>query len=139
MDEANDLVDTTVKPDIQGFDMDDEMVKISRENAKLAGVDHMIHFQTRPLSQLSHPKKYGFIITNPPYGERLEEKADLPPLYRQIGERYKALDSWSMYLITSYEGAENDIGRKADKNRKIYNGMMKTYFLQFSGPRPPKK
>lgn len=139
MDEANDLVDTTVKPDIQGFDMDDEMVKISRENAKLAGVDHMIHFQTRPLSQLSHPKKYGFIITNPPYGERLEEKADLPPLYRQIGERYKALDSWSLYLITSYEGAENDIGRKADKNRKIYNGMMKTYFLQFSGPRPPKK
>ena len=139
MDEANDLVDTTVKPDIQGFDLDDEMVKISRENAKLAGVDHMIHFQTRPLSALSHPKKYGFIITNPPYGERLEEKADLPPLYRQIGERYKALDSWSLYLITSYENAENDIGRKADKNRKIYNGMMKTYFLQFSGPRPPKK
>ena len=95
--------------------------KIARENAKLAGVDHLIHFQTRAVKDLSHPKKYGFIITNPPYGERLEEKVDLPPIYEALGERYKALDSWSMYLITSYENAERDLGKKADKNRKIYN------------------
>ena len=79
------------------------------------------------------------IITNPPYGERLEEKENLTQLYREIGESYERLDKWSMYLITSYEKAENDIGRKADKNRKIYNGMLKTYYYQFLGPRPPKK
>jgi len=139
MDEANEAVDLSVETDIQGYDMDDEMVKIARENAKLAGVDQLIHFQTRPLSALSHPKKYGFIITNPPYGERLEEKENLPALYKMIGERYRELDSWSMYLITAYEQAERDIGKKADKNRKIYNGMMKTYYYQFMGPKPPRR
>lgn len=58
---------------------------------------------------------------------------DLPALYRTLGERYAQLDDWSMYLITSYENAQQDIGRKADKNRKIYNGMMKTYFYQYQG------
>ena len=125
--------------DIQGYDIDDKMVMIARENAKLAGVEGKIHFQRRPLSQLSHPKKYGFIITNPPYGERLEEKTALPALYRELGERFAALDSWSMYLITAYENAQQDIGRKADKNRKIYNGMMKTRFYQYAGPKPPKR
>lgn len=137
--EAQDLIKHDVDTDIQGFDLDDEMVRISRENAKLAGVEKMIHFQRRDVAQLSHPKKYGFIITNPPYGERISDKNELPALYGTIGKRYAALDSWSMYLITSYEKAEDDIGRKADKNRKIYNGMMKTYFYQFMGPKPPKR
>ncbi|MDR1772853.1 MAG: class I SAM-dependent RNA methyltransferase [Hungatella sp.] len=139
MDEANDLFDSDVKVDIQGYDIDGEIVKAARANAESAGVDHMIHFQQRPLASLSHPKKYGFIITNPPYGERIEEKKNLPELYRQIGERYKALDAWSLYMITAYEDAEKYIGKKADKNRKIYNGMMKTYFYQFMGPKPPKR
>ncbi|MFW6676108.1 THUMP domain-containing class I SAM-dependent RNA methyltransferase [Lacrimispora sp. AGF001] len=139
MDEANDLVDHDVKVDIQGYDIDPEIVKAARANAESAGVDHLIHFQQRSVDALSHPKKYGFIITNPPYGERLEEKENLPKLYRQIGERYAALDAWSLYMITAYEDAERYIGRKADKNRKIYNGMMKTYFYQFMGPRPPKR
>ena len=139
IDEANDLVNLTVTPDIQGYDLDGEMVAIARENAKMAGVDKLIHFQKRGVDQLSHPKKYGFLITNPPYGERLEDKKDLPALYKTIGQRYQALDSWSMYLITAYDRAENDIGRKADKNRKIYNGMMKTYFYQYMGPKPPRK
>ncbi|KEZ89851.1 MULTISPECIES: THUMP domain-containing class I SAM-dependent RNA methyltransferase [Lacrimispora] len=138
MDEANDLLDSNVKVDIQGYDIDGDIVKAARANAESAGVDHMIHFQERPLAALSHPKKYGFIITNPPYGERIEEKKNLPDLYRQIGERYKALDAWSLYMITAYEEAEKYIGRKADKNRKIYNGMMKTYFYQFMGPKPPR-
>lgn len=139
MDEANDLVDATVKVDIQGFDIDGEIVKAAKQNAGAAGVDHMIHFQKRPLSELSHPKKYGFLITNPPYGERIEDKENLPALYREIGERYAALDSWSLYMISAYEDAEKYIGRKADKNRKIYNGMMKTYYYQFLGPKPPKR
>lgn len=139
IDEAQELVDTSVTTDIQGYDIDDSMVSIARENAKLAGVDHLIHFQRRPVADLSHPKKYGFVITNPPYGERLEEKKDLPLLYQTLGERFRQLDSWSLYMITSYENAERDIGRKADRNRKIYNGMMKTYFYQFQGPKPPKR
>lgn len=139
VDEAGDMSDLSVKTDIQAYDIDEEMVSIARQNAKLAGVENLIHFQRRGVEQLSHPKKYGFIITNPPYGERIEEKENLPQLYRMIGERYRALDSWSMYLITAYENAQQDIGRKADKNRKIYNGMMKTYFYQYMGPKPPRK
>ena len=139
LEEAQDLVNRDIKTDIQGYDIDDEALKAARSNAKMAGVEHLIHFQRRPVKELRHPKPYGFIITNPPYGERLEEKAALPGLYREIGESFAGLDKWSMYLITSYDKAENDIGRKADKNRKIYNGMLKTYFYQFIGPRPPKK
>ena len=138
-EEAEDLVDLSVKPDIQGYDIDGDMVSIARENARKAGVAQMIHFQRRELQQLSHPKKYGFIITNPPYGERLHDKEQMPPLYRMIGERFWALDSWSMYLISAYGNAERDIGRKADKNRKIYNGMMKAYYYQFLGPKPPRR
>ena len=137
--EAEDMIDTEVEVDIQGYDIDGDVVKAARENAKRAGVDHLIHFQQRAVADLNHPKKYGFLISNPPYGERLEDKADLPALYTQIGEAYQRLDSWSMFLITSYTDTEKYIGRKADKNRKIYNGMMKTYFYQFLGPRPPKK
>lgn len=139
LDEAREMIDLNVDTDIQGYDLDGEMVNISRENAKLAGVDKLIHFQLRSVEQLSHPKKYGFLITNPPYGERLSDKKEMPALYRIIGERYRNLDSWSMYLITAYEQAEQDIGRKADRNRKIYNGMMKTYYYQFLGPKPPKR
>ena len=128
-----------VETDIQGYDIDEEALKAARANAKLAGVDHMIHFQRRDVKDLRHPKPYGFIITNPPYGERLEEKSAMPELYQTIGKSFSGLDRWSMYLITAYENAERDIGRKADRNRKIYNGMIKTYFYQFLGPKPPRK
>ncbi|MCI8923749.1 MAG: class I SAM-dependent RNA methyltransferase [Lachnospiraceae bacterium] len=136
VDEAREMVELDVDTDIQGYDIDERVIEAARENAKLAGVEKMIHFQRKGIDQLSHGKKYGFIITNPPYGERMEEKKDLPAIYRMIGERYKALDSWSLYLITAYEQAENDLGLKAAKNRKIYNGMLKTYFYQFPGPKP---
>ena len=139
VEEAQDLVDDQIEVDIQGYDIDGEVIKAARENARLAGVDHLIHFQKRPVSELNHPKKYGFVITNPPYGERIEDKAHLPELYREIGTAFARLDSWSEYIITSYEQAETYIGKKADKNRKIYNGMIKTYYYQFLGPRPPKK
>jgi len=139
IDEANELKDTSVKVDIQGYDSDPEIIKAAKINAEQAGVGEMIHFQQRPVSELSHAKKYGFIITNPPYGERIDDKDNMPALYKVLGERYKALDSWSLYMITAVEDTERYIGRKADKNRKIYNGMMKTYFYQFMGPRPPKR
>jgi len=138
-DEANSLIRTDLNVDIQGFDIDGDIIKSAKENAKMAGVENMIHFQKRPVAELSHPKKYGFIVTNPPYGERIGDKELLPELYTQLAERYKALDSWSLYVITGYTDVEKYIGRKADKNRKIYNGMMKTYYYQFMGPRPPKQ
>ena len=109
VDEAAELIDMSVDTDIQGYDIDDKMIAIARQNAKLAGVETKIHFQRRPLSMLSHPKKYGFLITNPPYGERLSEKEALPELYHELGERFAALDSWSMYVITAYENAQRDI------------------------------
>ena len=138
VNEANELIDDDIEVDIQGYDADGSVIKIARRNAREAGVDHLIHFQERDVKDLSHPKKYGFIITNPPYGERLEDKKDLPALYKTFGESFKNLDSWSAYMITSYEDAERYFGRKADRNRKIYNGMLKTYFYQFLGPKPPK-
>ena len=139
INEANDLIKDDIDVDIQGYDIDGSVIKIARRNAREAGVDHLIHFQERDVRNLSHPKKYGFIVTNPPYGERLEDKKDLPELYRAFGESFAGLDSWSAYMITSYEDAQRYFGRKADKNRKIYNGMLKTYFYQFMGPKPPRK
>ena len=138
-EDAADRIHTDVKTDIQGYDIDREVIGFARENAKLADVDHMIHFQQRPVSELSHPGKYGFILTNPPYGERLEEKSALPALYRTLGERFARLDTWSLYVISGYPDAERYIGRTATKNRKIYNGMMKTYFYQYPGPKPPRR
>lgn len=137
--EANDNILNDVDMNIQGYDIDNSMIKAARENAKLAGVDSYIHFQQRPVQELSNPKKYGFIITNPPYGERIDEKEAMPKLYKEIGEVFEKLDAWSYYIITGFEDAQRFIGRKADKNRKIYNGMMKTYFYQYMGPKPPRR
>ena len=138
-EEARDLVQPEGKMDIQGYDIDPLAVKAALENSRAAGTDRWIHFQQRPVSQLAHSGRYGFLVTNPPYGERLEEKDALPGLYRQLGERFAALDGWSLYLLTAYEDAERYIGRKANKNRKIYNGMLRTYLYQFLGPKPPGK
>ncbi len=137
-EEARSYENTAIDTNIQGFDIDESVIDIARENAKRAGVDKLIHFQRRALADTSHSGHYGFIISNPPYGERLEEKSALPALYAEIGRVYEKLSDWSMYLITSYEDAEKHIGKKADKNRKIYNGMIKTYYYQFMGPKPPR-
>jgi putative N6-adenine-specific DNA methylase len=165
-EEMKDEIDLSVDTDLQGFDIDPDAVAAARENARHEGVDKLIHFQVRPVSALSSPRKYGFIITNPPYGERLtagsrggeqyplgvhpsdhvEDEAEkratdqeLALIYAELGERFRALDSWSLYCITSYEGAQKAIGMKAAKNRKIYNGMIKTYFYSFPGPKPSRQ
>ncbi len=137
--DARGQINPNVKTNLQGYDLDPKMVEIARQNASRAGVADLIHFQQRDIRDTAHPKKYGFILTNPPYGERLEDQKDLPELYMAIGRAYRNLDDWSMYLITSYEDAQKYLGRKADKNRKIYNGMIKTYFYQYLGPKPPKR
>ncbi len=139
---AREQARTAEKPrevaDIQGYDIDPEVLRAARRNAQLAGVEKMIHFQERSAADFSHAGKYGFVITNPPYGERMAPE-ELSELYKTLGEKMREMPTWSFYLITSYEDAQREIGRKADKNRKIYNGMMKTYFYQYMGEKPPKR
>ena len=139
IEEAHDMIIKPTDMDIQGYDIDGDIIKAAMENAKLAEVDEYIHFQKRQVSELSHRKKYGFIITNPPYGERLEEKEDLPQIYKEMGDAFNKLDSWSYFVITNFEDIEKYMGRKADRNRKVYNGMIQTYFYQFMGPKPPRR
>lgn len=137
--EARDNVNKSIVTDISGYDIDENMVDIARKNAIKAGVDNLVRFEKRDVAHLKHKGEYGFIITNPPYGERLEEKEALHGLYQTFGNQFSKLSTWSAYMITSYNEAEKSFGRKADKNRKIYNGMLKTYFYSFLGPKPPKK
>ena len=137
--EAEDMILRDVKMDISGFDIDPEVLKAAKANAADAGVLDKIRFEKRDVKDLKSDKSYGFIITNPPYGERLEEKAAMPELYTTIGKSLNGLDKWSYYIISGYEDAQKYIGRQADKNRKIYNGMLKTYFYQYMGPKPPRK
>ena len=137
-DEAADLVREDVEMDLQGYDKNPQMLKIARENARDAEVDDLIHFQQREVKDLSHSKPYGFIIANPPYGERLEDKKALPEPYGQMREAFDRLDTWSKYVITSYEDAEKYLG-KATKKRKVYNGMIRGEYLQYLGPKPPRR
>ena len=139
VDEAQDNINKDIVTRIEGYDIDEEMVKIARENAKRAGVSKLVKFGIRPAGELTSNDEYGFVITNPPYGERLEEKAVLPEIYGGFGKAFKKMPTWSAYMITSWEDTEKYFGKKADKNRKIYNGMLKTTYYQFLGPKPPRK
>lgn len=124
---------------IQGYDLDFRVLKIARENAELAGVSDFIHFQDRPFEKFSSPKQYGVVITNPPYGERLDNKEVVEKLYQSMGEVLEPYDTWSKYMITSFEGFEQSYGKKATKKRKLYSGMLKTNLYQYLGKRPPKR
>lgn len=137
--DARDMINMDIDTQIYGYDIDGDVLEVAAENAKRAGVEKLVSFKQRAVRDMKHDGEYGFIITNPPYGERLEEKEALPPIYAAFGKQFTALSTWSAYLITSYEDTEKYIGRKADKNRKIYNGMIKTFLYQFLGPKPPKK
>ena len=137
--EAEDLIDRETKLSIQGYDLDTSALDAARGNLSFAGLEGNIHFQQRDMRDISSAKKYGFIITNPPYGERLEEKEAMPKLYEEMGKAFQKLDEWSYYIITGFEDAPKYFGRKPDKNRKIYNGMMKTYFYSYQGAKPPRQ
>ena len=136
--EAMDLIEEDAPVAVQGYDLDAEVLKMARANAALAGVDKYIHFQQRDIVNFSSPKPYGFVISNPPYGERLSSKQEMELLYRTIGNIIKENETWSFFLLSGYEDAQKAIGKKATKNRKIYNGMMKTYLYQYMGLRPPR-
>ncbi|MFM1651130.1 class I SAM-dependent RNA methyltransferase [Brevibacillus sp. B_LB10_24] len=136
--QTHDLAQYDRPMEIIGTDYDDEVLKVARRNAREAGVDESIHFQRMEMRDLRTKKKYGCIITNPPYGERLSERAEVERLYREMGKVFGQLDTWSFYIITSDEQFEQHFGRKASKKRKLYNGNIKVDYYQFFGPRPPK-
>ena len=125
--------------DICGYDIDRRVLDTARKNALEAGIADTIHFQQRDFAELSSKKQYGCIITNPPYGERIGDKAAINKIYAAFRRAMKELPSWSFYVLTADENFENEIGRKADKKRKLYNGRIKVDYYQFYGPRPPKK
>lgn len=144
IDEAEERIRTDVEIHIQGYDISDEVLKMARANARLAGVEEHIHFQKRDVRDFSSPKPYGFVISNPPYGERLSTKEEMQELYREIGRVMSENETWSFFLLSGYEDAQKMISsggtrKKATKNRKIYNGMMKTYLYQYMGEKPPKR
>ena len=124
---------------IYGYDIDEEALEIARENAEIAGVEDYIEFRYGDATDFSSDEEYGFIVTNPPYGERLEDADTVKMLYKQLGYTFRKLKNWSYYLITSYEDFENEFGQEATKRRKLYNGMLKSNLYQYIGPRPPKK
>lgn len=137
--EALDLLDKDSKLEIEGYDLNASAVSLARLHAQEAGVDKQIHFQQRPVADLSSKKKYGYVICNPPYGIRLEEKEPIEKLYREMIQVFNRLESWSFYILTNHQNFERLYGRKADKNRKLYNGMIECHYYQFFGPRPPRK
>lgn len=136
--ETHDLAQYDRKLEIIGTDYDDEVLKVARRNAVEAGVDEMIHFQRMDVRDLRTKKKYGYIICNPPYGERLGQWREVERLYKDMGRVFSALDTWSFYVITSDEQFETHFGRTASKKRKLYNGNIKVDYYQFFGPRPPR-
>mgnify|MGYP004643015275 FL=1 len=144
IDEAEERIRTDQELHIQGYDISDEVLKMARANARLAGVEEHIHFQQRDVRDFSSPKPYGFVISNPPYGERLSTKEEMYELYREVGHVMSENDTWSFFLLSGYEDAQKAIAaggtrKKATKNRKIYNGMMKTYLYQYMGEKPPRR
>jgi putative N6-adenine-specific DNA methylase len=138
-EEARSLIRNDVELNVQGYDIDENALKIARNNARMAGLEGKIHFQQRDMKELSSKDHYGFIVTNPPYGERMSDLKSVEALYKEMGKVFSKLDTWSYYIITSHEEFERFFGKRADKKRKLYNGMMKTDLYQFFGPKPPRR
>ncbi|MGM0689306.1 MAG: THUMP domain-containing class I SAM-dependent RNA methyltransferase [Bacillota bacterium] len=136
--ETHDLAEYKRELDLSGTDMDADLIGVARQNAVEAGVDQLIHFQARPLSELSSRKKYGKIICNPPYGERLGTIKEVERLYKEMGRLFRKLDTWSFYILTASENFESLFGKKASKRRKLYHGNIKVQYYQYFGPRPPR-
>ena len=131
--------DYSVELDILGTDIDGRMIEIAKSNAKKAGVEDYITFRQMQLSDFQTEKEYGIIVANPPYGERLEEQEYIEELYRQMGDVYRPLVTWSKYILTSDLEFEKLYGQRATKKRKLYNGRLRTDYFQYWGKRPPRK
>ncbi|MEN8905099.1 MAG: class I SAM-dependent RNA methyltransferase [Clostridiales bacterium] len=139
IEESKDLIKKDISINIQGSDLDEEVLKKARYHAKLAGVYDDLHFQKRDVLEISSKNKYGFIICNPPYGERVDDETEVEKLYKMMGSVFKEFETWSYYIFTSHENFERIFGKRANKKRKLYNGRKQCNLYQFFGPPPPKK
>ncbi|MDS1030166.1 class I SAM-dependent RNA methyltransferase [Bacillota bacterium LX-D] len=137
--EANDLIKREQKLSILGSDIDGQVLSLARYHIAQAGVEGQVAVQKLPLAELRSRKKYGCIITNPPYGQRLGELKEAEALYKEMGKVFQSLDTWSIYVLTSHHNFESLYGRKADRKRKLYNGRIECNYYQYYGPRPPKQ
>ncbi len=130
-DEAWDLANFDQALDITGTDIDHRMIDMAIENARGAGLSQNINFKQMQLADFTTDKKGGVIVANPPYGERLNDEEEVLELYRQMGEIFRPLESWSKYILTSHLGFEKFYGEKATKRRKLYNGRLRTDYFQY--------
>lgn len=137
--EGMDKTDFGKKVSISGFDIDKNAVSISRYHAKTAGVENLIHFQAADMRSFSAKRRYGVMVSNPPYGERLATRGEVQKLYSDMGKLYASLPDWSFYIMTSFAGFERAFGRRAEKNRKIYNANIECRYYSLPGEKPPKK
>lgn len=133
--EADEAADYDIELDILGFDIDQRMVEIAKENALAAGVHHNIEFKHMQVADFKTDKEFGVMISNPPYGDRLGEEEAVHQLYREIGQVFRPLRTWSKYIITSDLDFEKFYGEKATKKRKLYNGAIRTDYFQYWGKR----
>lgn len=124
---------------IMGFDIDKNAISLSMRHAKRAGVQDYIHFQRQDFKDFSSKDRYGVIVSNPPYGERLMTEKEVRFLYKDLHAKFATLNDWSMGVLTSYYNFEKVFGKKADKNRKFFNSNLECHFYQYLGARPPKK
>ncbi|MGM7701617.1 THUMP domain-containing class I SAM-dependent RNA methyltransferase [Pseudalkalibacillus sp. Hm43] len=139
VEEAHDVADFDLPVDIMGCDIDHKMIELSENNTDEAGLKGDITYKQMQMKDFRTKKEYGYVIGNPPYGERLNERDYVEKLYRELGEVFGALDTWSLYILTSHEGFEGLYGKKASKKRKLYNGDLKCHYYQYFGKKPPRK
>ncbi|MGJ7921871.1 THUMP domain-containing class I SAM-dependent RNA methyltransferase [Neobacillus sp. LXY-4] len=137
--EAEDLAKYDQPLDITGSDIDHRMVKMAEENAFEAGLGDLVSFKQMRVQDLTVKQDYGVIIGNPPYGERLGEKQAVEKMYREMGQVFAGLDTWSIYILTSHPEFESLFGKPATKKRKLFNGFIRTDFYQYWGKRPPRQ
>jgi putative N6-adenine-specific DNA methylase len=137
--EARDLIKRDAELQIQGSDISEDAMSLARYHAREAGVEKHIHLQRMPVLEIKSRQKYGFIICNPPYGERIGEIREVEKLYREMGKVFSSFDTWSYYVLSSHPEFEKLFGRKASKKRKLFNGRIQCNYYQFYGPPPPKK
>jgi 23S rRNA (guanine2445-N2)-methyltransferase / 23S rRNA (guanine2069-N7)-methyltransferase len=136
--EARDSIDRDIKMDILAADTDEQSLDMAVYHARLAGVEQQIRFEMQPFESLEHDREYGCLVTNPPYGERLQQQEELIPLYEQFPAVMQKLPTWSLFVITSYDRFEKVVEKRATRRRKLFNGRLECMYYQFLGPRPPR-
>lgn len=137
-DKADSQANYDIELDIWGYDIDGKMIEIAKQNALEAGLAASVNFKQMALKDFKTTKEYGVIVANPPYGERLSDQASVRQLYKQMGQVYQPLTTWSKYILTSDLEFETYYGQKASKRRKLYNGSLRTDLFQYWGKRKPR-